>query len=316
MRLRRPLPLGLAALALIMGLAGPSPAAARGSGPAAALPATTTLVALMAGNRLLVFRAAHPGALERTVTLAGLPAGISLASIDFRPATAQLYGLGIANTFDNDTGWLYRLDLEGGLATRVGGAPFSTVLADGASYGFDFDPINDWIRVVNDDDVNLRVNPATGALRGDDTRLDNPVDTEQVVGAAYDRSFAGATAATLFGIDYANDLLVRQGGVNGEPPAWSGQITTIGSLGVTTEPNHVGFDIADDGTAYASLRNIRFQGAPYGLYQVSLSTGAATFLGAIGDGAADIQGLAVFPTRRLYLPWVSLLRGASHHFRQ
>lgn len=286
---------GLAGLVL----AGP----ARGPVPVHSATPGATLVGLAAGNRLLVFQSSSPGAIQRTLTITGLPQDTVLAAIDYRPANAQLYALGIANTPDNDTGRLYRLSLDTGRATQVGSAPFSTLLADSASYGFDFDPVNDWIRLVNDDDQNLRINPDNGTLRGDDNKLDNEFDTEQIVAAAYDRNFSGATATTLFGLDFANDMLVRQGGINGSPSPAGGALTTIGSLGLQAQPAHVGFDIANaDGTAYASLSNLAT--ALYGLYTINLRSGAATFVGLIGNGQTAILGLAVAPVRQIYLPVV------------
>jgi hypothetical protein len=85
-------------------------------------------------------------------------------------------------------------DPSSGVATPVGAAPFAIPLA-GASFGFDFNPTVDRIRVVSDAGQNVRQHPdlgtvVDGALAYDATTDDgDPVDgnagrTPGVVGAA------------------------------------------------------------------------------------------------------------------------------------
>jgi len=88
-----------------------------------------------------------------------------------------------------------------GVATLIG-TIVTPALANSAQYGFDFNPVVDRIRVVNSANENLRINPNTGLLAGDDPNLTfTPPATGPVTGVAYDRNFAGTTLATLFGID-------------------------------------------------------------------------------------------------------------------
>jgi hypothetical protein len=263
----------------------------------------STLMGLASGNVLVRFSSATPGTLISSTIISGLQPGEAVVAIDFRPATGQLYGLGIINSTGTDTGRLYLIDSTTGAATLVGPGPFSTTLADGANYGFDFNPVVDRIRVVNDPDQNFRLNPDTGALVAQDSPVDNPAAGEEIVGAAYDRNVAGATLTTLFGIDAANNTLVRQGGVNGLPSANGGVITTLGPLGLTVASPNIGFDIDGvEGTAFASLQNLGNN--LFGLYTINLSTGQATLVGAISNGALQLRGLAVVPTRQTYLPLV------------
>ncbi len=85
---------------------------------------------------------------------------------------------------------------------------------------------------------------------GDPNEGQNP----NVTGVAYTNSVAGATQTTLFGIDADRGILVRIGGPNGVPSPNGGQLTTIGSLGVTSEL--VGFEISGlTGVAYAALNS-------------------------------------------------------------
>src|SRR5688572_9700473 len=111
-----------------------------------------------AGN-LLRFDSATPGTIDASVPISGLQAGESLLGIDFRPASGVLYGLGSTNR-------LYTID-AGGAATQVGG-PYAL---NSGSFGFDFNPTVDRIRVVNSANDNVRLNPITGALAATDTSL-------------------------------------------------------------------------------------------------------------------------------------------------
>jgi subtilisin-like proprotein convertase family protein len=94
---------------------------------------------------------------------------------------------------------------------------------------------------------------------------------------------------TLFGIDSNTDSLVRIGGLDGVPSPNTGQLTTIGPLGVNAT-SFGGFDIVP-GTnqGYAVLR---VAGVSV-LHRIDLVTGAATAIGPIGVGTT-IDGIAAF----------------------
>src|SRR3977135_3299452 len=242
-------------------------------------------------NQLIQFDSAAPGTAS-VASIGGLVSGDVIEGIDFRPSNGVLYALVITHTVGADTGRIYTIDIATAAATVVGSAPFSTTLTSGKAYGFDFNPTVDRIRVVNTANQNFRVNPDTGLLAGTDT---NP--TGPVVGAAYDRNHPQpATATTLFGIDFANNLLVRIGGVDGNPSPNGGALTTIGPLGVTLSNVIVGFDIAEDGVAYASLPTLIAGSVTYRLYTVNLSTGAVSAVGNIGTGLTQIRGIAAVPS--------------------
>jgi hypothetical protein len=228
-----------------------------------------------------------------TKAITGLGVNERIEGLDFRPATGQLYALGITDTAGDDEGRLYVVNPRTGAATLVGSGPFSTTLADSADYGFDFNPQVDRIRIVNDADQNLRVNPNNGALVANDAPLNDAMGAETIAGSAYDRNFDGTASTTLFGIDFTNSTLVLQGSPSGTPNSPNGgSITTVGELGVTLDSRRVGFDIASSqntATAYASLR----VGTSTGLYTIDLQTGAATLVGPIGDGSLVLRGLSV-----------------------
>ena len=237
-----------------------------------------TLFAVTAANNLVRFSSATPGTIDATVAITGLQAGETILGIDVRPATLQLYLLG-------STSRIYTLDQGTGIATAVGTAAFTPALS-GTSFGFDFNPTVDRIRVISDADQNLRLNPDTGTVAATDTALAyaagdaNAGQNPNAVGAAYTNNVAGATTTVLYDIDSGRDVLVTQ-----NPPN-NGTLNTVGALGVDTS-DVVGFDITNPGgTAYAALR----VGGTSQLYTINLTTGAATLVGNLG-GTSAITGL-------------------------
>jgi hypothetical protein len=254
------------------------------------------LTGLTTTNTLVTFDSATPGTIGSSVAITGLQAGETLLGIDRRPANGLLYGLG-------STSQLYTIDTTTGAATAVG-LPFAPALS-GTSFGFDFNPLPDRIRVVSTESSNFRLNPNTGVLVGTDTPLSYPAGdpgtgiAPRVVGSAYTNNFDGALVTTLFGIDSNRDVLVMQGGPDGVPSPNGGELTTIGALGFDTS-DLVGFDIsALTGVAFAALTPPT--GGASQLFTIDLTTGAGTLVGTIGTGltlaglAADVGSRAAVP---------------------
>ena len=234
------------------------------------------------------------------VPVTGLGAA-TLVGISFRPANGQLYGVGITGT----TEAVFAIDPSGGAATLVGSAmPVGGTFAGTTTYGIDFNPVADRLRVVDGLEStgtninNFRLNPNNGAIAGIDTKLDysllpgGEAGNRPLATVAYDRNVAGATASTAFGITVAaNDSLVRLGGVDGVPSPNGGVLTQIGPLGVDTGTNS-GLDIDPaTGEAYAILQ---VAGAS-GLYRIDLASGAATLVGKVAGGAIAFASLAIVP---------------------
>ncbi len=201
--------------------------------------------------------------------------------LDVRPANRQLYALSSVSR-------LYTIDVGTATATAVGTAPFVPAL-DGSSFGFDFNPMVDRIRVVSVTRQNLRLNPDTGANAAVDGRVAYAAGdggagrTPIIVGSAYNNPVANATVTELYGIDVGRDVLVEQ-----DPPN-PGTLVTQGALGVNaTSP--VGYDIAPaSGLGYATFREARTRGT--GLYTINEDTGRATLLGKF-RGAA-VRAMAI-----------------------
>lgn len=261
-------------------------AAALGAGAAPAMGAEA-LYGTTADNRLVNFNSDSPGRILRSVPITGLESGDAIQGIDFRPATGQLFGLGRSSR-------IYVIDVTTGAARPVGGGPFSPALS-GSSFGFDFNPTVDRIRVVSEADQNLRLHPDTGAVAATDMPLKYGAGTDaatdpSVVASGYTNSVPGATSTQLFGIDSANDAVVLQ-----NPPN-DGVLTRVGNLGVDA-PATVGFDIARDGTGWAAFR--RSATGRSELFKVALSgdNSAQATAGRSRIGTdAEIVGLAAAGT--------------------
>lgn len=250
-----------------------------------------TVFALTASNTLVSFNSLTPGAILSTVPITGLSQGETIVGMDFRPATGQLFAVSSASR-------VYTINTVNGAATPAG--PSFTPALSGTAFGVDFNPVPDRIRVVSDADQDLRLNPANGAVAATDTALAyatgdaNANANPNVAAVAYTNNVAGTPSTTLFGIDSNLDILVRQGSPGGAPVSPnSGQLFTVGALGVNTT-NDAGFDVSDcSGTGYASLTAAGAQQSQ--LYTINLATGMATAVGAIGVNEI-IRDIAVATT--------------------
>lgn len=242
--------------------------------------AAEALVGVSEKGDLVQFRSERPEFVE-VREIGGLAAGVRIAGLDVRPATGRVHALGTDSR-------LYTLDLATAAATATGTGPFSPALR-GSFFGFDFNPVVDRIRLVSNEDQNLRLHPGTGAVAANDGTLaydgadpgagQNP----NVVGSAYTNNFAGTSTTQLFGIDSARDVVVLQ-----NPPN-AGTLRTVGALGVDAT-DATGFDIAfTDGTAWAALRTGASGSST--LHRIDVATGKATAVGRIG-GPDGLVGLA------------------------
>ncbi|MCI0336824.1 MAG: DUF4394 domain-containing protein [Acidobacteria bacterium] len=248
-----------------------------------------TVFAVTTGNVLVSFSAGAPGTINTARAITGLSGGETVLGLDLRPATGQLYAI-------TNTSRVYIINPTTAAAMPVNLSPLTPPVT-GIDFGLDFNPVPDRIRFVSDANQNLRLNPNNGAVAGIDGMLTyattdaNAGANPNVVGAAYTNSFAGATSTTLYGIDSNLGTLVTQGSINGAPVSPNtGQLFTIGSLGVTTT-GLVGFDIAPlTNAAFASLTTQG--GANSQFYSLNLTTGTVTLIGTIGANA-PIRALAV-----------------------
>ena len=222
-------------------------------------------------NNLLIFDLVRPGTLV-TKAITGLQPGENVLGIDMRPATGQLFALG-------STSRIYAINMSSGAATAIGAGPFTPALT-GTSFGFDFNPTVDRIRVVSNTGQNLRLDPNTGLAAANDGTL-NP-GTPAISAAGYTNSFAGTTTTSLFVIDATTDKLYLQ-----NPPN-AGTLVEIGSLGVNITAAN-GFDIGGTSNLAYALLTV---GTTTRIYQINLTTGAAiavdSFTGLAGGFAVGL----------------------------
>jgi hypothetical protein len=294
-RLRRPL--AVAGALALSAVAAPTSHAAH-----------QTVTGLTTGNQLVQFAVGTPGTLingtPKSITFPAGATDTDLIGIDYRPRGGNLFAQASGGT-------IYVIEPNTALAgtvtaTRVSVPAANPFTGSPTAFGFDFNPVVDRIRTVNNANAgtvgdteynNFRFNPNNGALAANDGDLRfaaadaNAGDTPNVTGAAYTNNFDGTTSTTLYDIESGNDVLATQA------PPNDGVLNTVGGLGVDTTEN-VGFDIEQGtGVAYAALQ---IAGDPESTFhRINLMTGAATPVSGtpqIGpDGTAPLEGVSLVP---------------------
>ena len=242
------------------------------------------VVGLTDDGRLICFRENDPRDARSIGHIKGLSGDDRLVGIDYRPATGDLYGLG-------NNGGVYVVNDGNGrvmLKSRL------NVALSGTSFGVDFNPTVDRLRIISDTGQNLADNVDANNDTVTNTTLSNPgpppATALGVTGAAYTNNDADPnTATTLFDIDSTLDQTVIQSRPN------SGQLAPTGKLGVDTGPS-VGADI------YSTVRGgttVRVQGfasltvnGQSGFYSVNLLQGRADSRGSFAPRNA-VTGIAV-----------------------
>ncbi|MFE0577317.1 DUF4394 domain-containing protein [Streptomyces sp. NPDC058874] len=253
-----------------------APALAAADAPPQTLPAhdrkALHAIGLTSDQRLVEFDAHRPDKTWPLGKVSGLSGDTKLVGIDFRVQNEKLYGVG-------DRGGIYTLDTFNAKATKVSQL---TVALAGTSFGVDFNPAANRLRVISDTGQNLRHNiddaaaPLTTTVDGTLTHPTTPTSTAVgVTGAAYtNNDLNAATATTLFDLDTMADRISLQS------PANSGTLAPTGNLGVEAALD-AGFDIYYNpalGTnqGFATIAT----GGSYRLYAVDVLTGRATGRGA------------------------------------
>ena len=266
--------------------------------PSATLTTSGQTLYAVSGSQLVSFLSDSPSLLRSTITLGALNAGETLAGIDFRPLTGELYALGY--NAGTTSGRLYTVNLSTGALTAIGAAPTSSLLLGGVNdrIGFDFNPTVDRIRVVSTNGGNYRLNPITGAIAVADAALSSgPV----ISAAAYTNNQAPTNATTLYDYDATNSNLYTQ------IPPNSGTLNLVGSSGLTppTTPRGADFDIFNTPTTTTNAAYVLTNtgtNVDDQLFTLDLATGAATLKGTVGNGG-DVNGLAAFISAGSLLSW-------------
>lgn len=233
-------------------------------------------------NEILKYRLGPPALLVSTVAISGLAAGETVLAIDFRSSNGALYGVTNLNL-------IYIIDPASGLSKAVSRTPFEPTIK-GTYVGFDIDPQTDQIRLVTDEDQNMRISPADGSVISVDLDI-NPVETS-VHCIAYNHTPINRMYS-LFDIDIARGMLMKQ------DPQNNGTMTPVGSLGLVTS-GEAGFDIARSNGAMLGGGSLVGIAVLYGhsltpslisgdnlatdayrVYEVNLSSGKTTYRGLL-----------------------------------
>jgi outer membrane protein assembly factor BamB len=248
-----------------------------------ALKGNETLWLLDNTHQLIKVKVAAPDKIVEQKALSGLATGETLVGIDYRVAYGVLFAL-------SDKGQLYSIDTGTGKVTATGPALPADTLKKG-QFGFDFNPVADRIRVVNEHGQNLRLHPETAALASVDPEL-KYVDKDAnfgkkptVVAAAYTYNQQDSTLTTNYAI----------GSKEGTTPAVSpntGLLFTVGSLGLQSL-QQIAFDISD--LSNLSFIAVTTTAQPAStLYQLDLQTGQNKKLGTLAKGQS-LLGMAIEP---------------------
>jgi hypothetical protein len=248
---------------------------------AAAAPSLQAFGISSDGTLMVSFTTDRPTRLDWFQLVQGLNGDTKLIGIDFRVQDGKLYGVG-------DKGGVYTIVLgEPTTATKV--SQLSVPLY-GTTFGVDFNPAADRLRVTSDWGQNLRhnLNNHATVIDGNLNTPPNEGSTTGVTAAAYtNNDLDPTTATTLFDIGTATDQVLIQS------PANSGQLAATGSIGLDAGLN-AGFDIYSDLTNGKTTSLIGFaifippSGSPATLYTVNLLTGSTALAG-------DTQAASQFP---------------------
>lgn len=228
---------------------------------------------------LVSFHTSDPMNVTTVGPISGLGANERVVGLDFRISNQQLYIL-------TESSRLYTIDRHTAAVTEVGSGPFTPGLT-GTSFGFDFNPRLDAIRVVSDDNSNFVLNADTGMVNVSATDVFyNAGDVNEgadpnVVHHAYDRNRPDGVGTQLYAIDTELNALVLQANN-------LGTLDTVGDLGVDFSTVG-GFDISASGIGYA-VSTDPVLGTSM-LYDIDLATGRAINGRLIG--ASGINGFTL-----------------------
>jgi hypothetical protein len=255
--------------------------------------ANLEIAGLTRDQRLLCFRERNLEEARVIGIVTGLAPGDLLIGIDFRPRGGRLYAVG-------SLGGIYTIDLRDASAAlettlRIGDSDVPSPLV-GASFGVDFDPVADRLRIISDAGQNLVVDVETGAASNEAPLQPppgaDPAETPRIglTALAYTNNDTSADTATVpFDIDTDADELAIQA------PASTGVLNTIGKLRVNAAPD-AAFDIASrvEGGRAVEQRGMAALrvGNRSALFDVNLSSGRAVQIGRFA-ARDEVIGLAI-----------------------
>ena len=245
-----------------------------------------SVIGLTDDGRLVRFRSDSPRRARDIGAVSGLAGtDTGIVGIDFRVQDGKLYGVG-------NGGGVYTIDTRTARAQLVNNL---SVPLSGTTFGVDFNPAADRLRIISDTGQNLAHNVNAGGVTLANGTLTYtappaaPVPAVGVTGAAYTNNDVPPngipTATTLFDIDTTMDQIVIQ-----SPPG-NGVLAATGKLGFDAGPS-AGFDIYSQLVRGVTVANRAFAtlsvNGKYAFYSVNLTTGRAVLIGGFDDQVVDI----------------------------
>ena len=236
----------------------------------------TPLVALTARNELASLVSGPPAAEVGRVQITGVRPEEVILAIDTRPKTRELFVI-------SDQSVLYTLDASTGVATPVSGASLDPAV-NGKLVSFDFNPMDDLIRITTETGQNLRISPVTGAVVG----VDVPINFNlTALGCSAYSYTIGYNRSMYYGISQGDGSLYRSTNPNG------GVIQYVGNTGYEFIGDG-GFEITTGNAAFVAQYCKAKGGGGFGstdatvpeafrLLLVNLKTGQTTSLGEVKE---------------------------------
>jgi hypothetical protein len=235
-------------------------------------------------GRLVRFATRAPERARTVDFIAGLSGSdTALVGIDFRVQDGKLYGVG-------NFGGVYTIDTKTAQATLVSTL---TVPLSGNTFGVDFNPAADRLRIISDTGQNLAHNVNAEGVTASNAMLTYtppptaPVVASGVAAAAYTNNDLNqpATGTTLFDLDTMLDQIVIQ-----SPPG-NGILVATGQLGFDAGAE-AGLDIYTRLSKGIAVSNHAFatlaMNGKYALFAINVLTGRATWLGRFDEAVVDI----------------------------
>ncbi|WP_339879374.1 DUF4394 domain-containing protein [uncultured Algoriphagus sp.] len=241
-------------------------------GPVIDMPGTApevSFTALTSDNKILMYDAQNLTTPTSSVDVTGLGSGEMIVSIDYRPATGQLYALSSMSR-------LYHINENSGAATALGTTAF-TPAYNGANPSLDFNPTVDRVRLVTESGQNLRLHPELGTVVAIDGSINGGMNP-RIGAVAYSNSFSGTTTTTLYDIDFEQDKLYKQ------VPPNDGGLEEVGDLGVDFD-GMGDMDINPDNSVALAVNRSDDETR---LYTIDLSTGEAMWVGTFSAPVVSI----------------------------
>ena len=178
------------------------------------------VVGLTSDNRLFCFNEFSPQDARVINFVSNLSGGDTfLIGIDFRVQDRLLYGVGNA-------GGVYVVDTNNGVARLVN--RLSVALDGSTSYGVDFNPAADRLRITSSNGQNLRHNVNAGGVTAVDGALNYMpgVTALGIAGSAYtNNDLSPLTSTTLYALDSLLDQIAIQSPPNNGTLAATGKLT-------------------------------------------------------------------------------------------